>query len=174
MSSRSPKLLPPLPQNCEGDPASNLLDGQDLPYLCLPACPCQPRVSEVPSLPLGSLNLCVYLPTLRALSGPCCLPGSHKLPLETLQSARNCVSSLSRYIITFASSEWKGWEDLLFGQDTLVHLEFFLNLEKSKLVPTQSLVWLGASWVSRNLSPQLPLEAAKVIVSMTSSLLEMG
>ena len=96
MSSRSPKLLPSLPQNCEGDPASNLLDGQDLPYLCLPACPCQPRVSEVPSLPLGSLNLCVYLPTLRALSGPCCLPGSHKLPLEALQSARNCVSSLSR------------------------------------------------------------------------------
>ena len=38
------------------------------------------------------------------------------------------MSSLSRYIINFASSEWKGWEDLLFGQDTLVHLEFFLNL----------------------------------------------
>ena len=74
----------------------------------------------------------------------------------------------------FASSEWKCREDLFFGQDTLVHLELFLNLGKSKLVPTQSLVWLGASWVSRNLSPQLPLEAAKVIVSMTSSLLEMG
>ena len=96
MSSRSPKLLPSLPQNCEGDPALKLLDGQDRPYLCLPACPCQPRVSEVPSLPLERQNLCVYLPTLRALSGPCCLPGSHKLPLEALQSTRNYVSSLSR------------------------------------------------------------------------------
>ena len=51
------------------------------------------------------------------------------------------MSSLSRYIITFASSEWKCWEDLLFGQDTLVHLEFFLNLEKSQLLPTQSVGW---------------------------------
>ena len=44
-------------------------------------------------------------------------------------------------IITFASSEWKCREDLLFGQDTLVHLEFFLNLGKSQLLPTQSVGW---------------------------------
>ena len=140
MSSRSPKLLPPLPQNCEGDPASKLLDGQDRPYLFLPACPCQPRVSEVPSLPLERLNLCVYLPTLRALSGPCCLPGSHKLPLRPFNAQGIVCLAYLDDIITFASSEWKCREDLLFSQDTLGHLEFFLNLEKSQLVPTQSLV----------------------------------
>ena len=94
--SRSPQLLSSLPQNFEGDPASKLLDGQDRPYRCLPSCPRQQRVSEVPSLPLERQNLCVYLPPLRALSGSGCFPGPHKLPLEALQSQRNSVSSLSR------------------------------------------------------------------------------
>ena len=144
----------------------------DLTYACLLvpvnqefqrflAFPWKDKIFAFTCLPFG---LCL---------APAVFQGLINFPLRPFKAQGIMCLAYLEDVITFASSEWKCREDL-FAQDTPVRLEFFLNLEKSQLVPSQSLVWSGASWDSRNLSLQLPLEKAQVIVSMTSSLLEMG
>ena len=126
------------------------------------AFPWKDRIFAFTCLPFG---LCL---------APAVFQGLINFPLRLFKAKGILCLAYLDDIIIFASSEQKCREDLLFAQDTLVRLGFILNLEKSQLVPTQSIVWLGAVWDSRSLSLQLPQEKAQVISSMASSLLEKG